>query len=915
MLDNQGFNNWCREQHLSQAAQALIEEIRSTNPSRRVTGGRKNVCGSYPSKKMGVTIQFESHHNELARIYELEHDSCVLEYYDQPPAIELVYQGKSGRKNRHQYTPDFFIIRTDSAFWEECKTEQELNKLTELSPNRYCKQPDGQWHCPPGEEYARLQGLDFHVWSDALINWTFQQNLIWLLDYFGYSSEIIDEASSSLIIDTVKNSPGVTLAELLNIEEINPDVLYWLIATDKLYVEIEQVKLSQPETVLVFIDKDIAISYEHLNFKEPITLTSNQTVLEIAVGNEISWDGESWQIVNTGSTTTALLRADGQLIELPNAKFTALIDTGKIAGENITLTSSIQAESAEILTRATCEDIIEANRRYNLIQPYLGYQPPTYPNSTIRRWLSQYQKALKIYGQGYLGLLPKHNSKGNRTPKIDSKTQEFMLDFIKEHYETPTQRRKLRVYEAFVLACQTHEPPLQPPSRITFCKAIKQRSGHHQTRKRFGNRAAKAEEPFYWELEPTTPRHGSRPFEIVHIDHTQIDLELVSSLDSLTNCHIATNNSIHYNLGRPWATFMVDAYSRRILSVYLTFDEPSYRDCMMAIRICVARFGRFPQSIVVDNGAEFHSHYFEQLLASYTCTLKYRPPAHARFGSIVERLFGTANSQFIHELQGNTQIKRLNRKVTKSVSPERLAIWTLEELYSAFCEWAYSIYDQRLHPALGTSPYDAFVAGLATGGNRLHRRVAYDELFQILTLPAPDQRRRKVQPGKGVKIHNIYYWADVFRNPEIEKSMLWVRYDPQNAGIAYALVKGHWVKCISSYYQYLQGRSEKEIRLVSAELRQHQRNYGRNLTITDRELVEFLNSKHAQEGAILKQRLRDTEHYKVHQNIQNNFLSKQNSSGSEFPIVESSEVAECHLSNVDTLTAHTTESLEYYGEF
>ena len=518
------------------------------------------------------------------------------------------------------------------------------------------------------------------------------------------------------------------------------------------------------------------------------------------------------------STTPGLLRADSKLIELPNAAFTALIDTGKIVGVETTQTSNIKAAS-EIIKHATCEDIIEANRRYDLIQPYLEDNPRAYPSSTIRRWRTQYQKALLIYGHGYLGLLPKHNSKGNRTPKIDSQTQEFMLEFIQEHYETPKQRRKLRVYEAFVLACQTHEPPFKPPSRITFCQAIKKRSGHHQTRKRLGNRAAISEEPFYWELEQTTPRHGSRPFEIVHIDHTQIDIELVSSLESLTNCHIATNSSIHQNLGRPWATFMVDAYSRRILSVYLTFDEPSYRDCMMVIRICVARFGRFPQNIIVDNGKEFHSHYFEQLLASYTCTLKYRPPAHARFGSIVERLFGTANTQFIHELQGNTQIKRLHRKVTKSVSPERLAIWTLEELYSAFCEWAYSVYDQRLHPALGNSPHDAFVTGLATGGSRLHRRVAYDELFQILTLPAPDQRKRKVQPGKGVKIHNIYYWADVFRDPEIEKSMLWVRYDPWNAGIAYALAQGQWVKCISSYYQYFQGRSEKEIRLASAELK------------------------------------------------------------------------------------------------
>jgi hypothetical protein len=35
---------------------------------------------------MGVTIQFESHRVELAFIYQLEHDSSVLEYYDQPPS-------------------------------------------------------------------------------------------------------------------------------------------------------------------------------------------------------------------------------------------------------------------------------------------------------------------------------------------------------------------------------------------------------------------------------------------------------------------------------------------------------------------------------------------------------------------------------------------------------------------------------------------------------------------------------------------------------------------------------------------------------------------------------------------------------------------------------------------------------------
>ena len=48
----------------------------------------------------------------------------------------------------------------------------------------------------------------------------------------------------------------------------------------------------------------------------------------------------------------------------------------------------------------------------------------------------------------------------------------------------------------------------------------------------------------------------------------------------------------------PWLTLLTDAYSRRMLAFYLTFDPPSYRSCMMALRECVRRFGRIPQILV-----------------------------------------------------------------------------------------------------------------------------------------------------------------------------------------------------------------------------------------------------------------------------------------------------------------------------
>jgi hypothetical protein len=97
----------------------------------------------------------------------------------------------------------------------------------------------------------------------------------------------------------------------------------------------------------------------------------------------------------------------------------------------------------------------------------------------------------------------------------------------------------------------------------------------------------------------------------------------------------------------------------------------------MILRDCVRHHGRLPQTIVVDGGPEFESTYFETLLARYECTKKTRPPAKARFGSVCERLFGTTNTQFIHNLRGNTQIMRNVRQVTKSNEPVGQAAWTL----------------------------------------------------------------------------------------------------------------------------------------------------------------------------------------------------------------------------------------------
>ncbi len=71
----------CESLSLSAEARTVIETIRSSPPARRVRSAAGNVSVRYPSRKMGVVIQAESHRVELAGLYEYEHDDRTLEFY------------------------------------------------------------------------------------------------------------------------------------------------------------------------------------------------------------------------------------------------------------------------------------------------------------------------------------------------------------------------------------------------------------------------------------------------------------------------------------------------------------------------------------------------------------------------------------------------------------------------------------------------------------------------------------------------------------------------------------------------------------------------------------------------------------------------------------------------------------------
>lgn len=864
MLSDTEFQAWCNHLQLSQQQKDLVHKIRISPPTRKVKGSGRNVHGSYASKKMGRTIQFESHTVELPAIFQFyEYDDSVFEYWDQPIkwTIKCAVEGKQATTISHY--PDFFVIRKDSCGFEEWKTEKKLETLSEKQPYRY-QNADGKWVDAVVQEYVENLGYYYRLRSDKEIDWLKYRNQKYLQPYKqGYLEQeyILDEEVETNLQTIITNYPGINIKHLLDkTENATIDDINTLIALEKVYVDLSAVALVEQERVHLFRDQATAGAYitaTH-NYSEPIT--NSLQILDLKVGSSFLLDGKSLTIDHIGDSKI-ILRGEQGIIRWTYTEFQQLVELGEISSLQTEKNNNLDEEGWQYFIEASPKALETANQRYEAIKPFLdgdsyNSQQSNISERTLRYWKANYRKAQQEYGCGLIGLIPQH--KGNSTPRYSDEDLEFVDKVIEEQYETFKQKNAWQTYLILREKWQQSERISPIPSHTFYYERLKKRNSYQQTKKRMGSRAAN-NRLGPWLIKPTTPRYGDRPLEIVHIDHTQLDIECV--------CPYSAKH-----LGRPWVTGMIDAYSRRILALYITFDNPSYRSCMMVIRICVQRFKRFPEWIVVDNGKEFKSTYFETLLARFEASKKHRPKDVPKFSSIIERWFGSQNTEFINNLRGNTQITKHVRLVKKENNPKNLAIWYLEELYDYLAfGYAYGVYDKTEHPALeGLSPQESFELGLAKTGHRPHQYIKYDEQFKILTLPTNSKGTAKVMPGKGIRINYQDYWTDEFYS--VENQVVPIRYDPLDYGVAYAYINNHWVKCLSNYYLKFQGYSEKAVGIATIICREKRKGYNQTQYIGAKEIVDLLNNAEEHEELILQIR-QDQSAKSVYNLIEGNLSS------------------------------------------
>jgi putative transposase len=202
------------------------------------------------------------------------------------------------------------------------------------------------------------------------------------------------------------------------------------------------------------------------------------------------------------------------------------------------------------VSRASPKVLEAANRRLRTILAWKCGEAITVTTRSIQNWMAAFRQAEAQYGCGYFGLLDKVAQRGNRNARAPDASRQMLTEYLTAHYAVPHRPRAAAVFRLY--REESVKQGIAPVGERTFYRERAAFEDQQVTTLRRGKRATYASAPFFWALDQTTPRHGGRPFARAHMDHTELDIVLVSSVTGKP-------------LAKPWATFLTDAYSRRML--------------------------------------------------------------------------------------------------------------------------------------------------------------------------------------------------------------------------------------------------------------------------------------------------------------------------------------------------------------
>lgn len=423
-----------------------------------------------------------------------------------------------------------------------------------------------------------------------------------------------------------------------------------------------------------------------------------------------------------------------------------------------------------------------------------------YGNSraTLMRYLSAYRKAETEFEQhGIEGLIPKSGKgytgrKDNKSieichPKhpemvldvIHTRLSEPYIEIIKEIIETKWLtkqcRKKNDVWESMKIACRKRQLDPNNLKYITISKMLDRIDKQAVQRMRQPKYASNK----YDEIARGYANQDALfPLDIVQIDHTRFDIDVI---DDITG----------YTIGRPWITLGIDVYSRMVWCMYVSFEDPSANVVKKAIehgvffKNTVGKYDTLdewevfgiPNTIYVDNGSDFKSADVKRLVEEVLQSeLMHRPVQTPRYGAVIERLFGTLNSKFIHRLPGT---RKSSVQDLGEYNPEEEATLTLSELRKLLTIHITDVYSNTKHEGLpldSQTPRIRYREGIQNAGYPRWIDESERDYYKIEFLPSTKRQYRR----DGMQFENRLYKA--IGHPELitndkEKTKYLLKYD------------------------------------------------------------------------------------------------------------------------------------------
>lgn len=411
------------------------------------------------------------------------------------------------------------------------------------------------------------------------------------------------------------------------------------------------------------------------------------------------------------------------------------------------------------LASLTEEQFKEAQRRYEIIKPLVDKQrcggemikeaarAANVSAATIYRWLTEFRK-----GRVMSSMLRRPRSDTGKS-RIGEVAEAIVAQVIAEYWLSKQKHSYAKVHRELQIRCRNAN--VRPPSLPTLIDRIIRIEPKETALRRHG----RAEADQLKLIEGTV--NASRPYAVVQIDHTRVDIELVDSVHRVA-------------IGRPWITVAIDVFSRMILGWYISFDPPG----MLGTGICIANailpksrmmqaLGAsyeypcvgIPRIVHMDNAREFHSKTLDRACQEYGIDIQYRKVATPRYGGHIERLLGTFATE-VKALSGATFSNFIEKGGYDS---EKRAVFTLAHFERWVAHLFLGVYHQRVHSALLEPPVRRYMKG-ALGTQGMPFAGLIDEV--------PDEHRLRLDflpmfegtiQTYGVRIDHICYTSDALR--------------------------------------------------------------------------------------------------------------------------------------------------------